>query len=395
MGFVFGLQHPASLPRFSTETLPTASRHPFEVQSNVLCACTTRGKILSVVNRIARDVIVVGAGLAGLAAARALVQAGFSVLVLDKSRGVSGRAASKRLENGAVLDYGAPCFTVRNEALRQYVQTLERRGVAQVWQYGGHLWRDGVIESSPDGYPRYALPNGISSLGKHLRDEIPSLEIEQSALVSAVWSNNFGYRVVLENGDIHTARAVLVNTPAPQALSLTKNILENQTFHALERVKFAPCWALLVGLDSAPDVPWRGLKLHHPIFSWASLEHTKDRQAAALVLHANPEWSAANLEQSSQNIAPMLLQAAQSLFGDWVLPNQVLAHRWRYAQATSAHPAAFVAQDGLVFCGDWCAPQGNARIETAFESGLAAAKHLGRHLEQPLNQILEIQTVVN
>jgi renalase len=395
MGFVFRLQHTTSLPQIHTETFPTASRHPFEVQSIVLCSCATRGKIASVVKRIARDVIVVGAGLSGLAAARALVKAGYSVLVLDKSRGVSGRAASKRLENGAVLDYGAPCFTVRNDPLRHFVQSLERRGLAQVWQYGVHHWRSGAIESSPDGYPRYVLPQGISGLGKALRDEAPTLEIQQSALVSAVWSNHFGYRVVLENGDIHTARAVLVNTPAPQALALTRNILENQTYHALERVKFAPCWALMIGLASPPDVAWRGLRLEHPILSWASLEHTKERHAAALVLHANPEWSQVNLEQNSQNIAPILLEAAQNTFGEWLMPNQVIAHRWRYAHATTAHTEAFLAQDGLVFCGDWCAPQGNARIETAFESGLAAAQHLTKHLEQPLATILESQTLVN
>jgi renalase len=365
------------------------------VQSIVRCVCQDSGKILNVVKRIARDVIVVGAGLAGLAAARALVQAGFSVLVLDKSRGVSGRAASKRLENGAILDYGAPCFTVRNEPLRRFVQSLERRGLAQVWQYGVHHWQDGAIVSSPDGYPRYALPDGITTLGKALRDDTPSLEIEQNALVSAVWSNHFGYRVVLENGDIHTARAVLVNTPAPQALALTRSALENQTYHALERVKFAPCWALMLGLDNAPDVPWRGLRMTHPVFSWASLEHTKQRHAAGLVLHANPEWSEQHLERHHQHIAPKLLEAAQAVFGDWVKPNQVLAHRWRYANATVPHPEKFLAQDGLVFCGDWCAPQGNARIETAFESGIAAAQHLGRHLEQPLHQILESQLLVN
>jgi renalase len=348
-----------------------------------------------VTKRIARDVIVVGAGLAGLAAARALVQLGYSVLVLDKSRGVSGRAASKRLENGAILDHGAPCFTVRNEPLRQYVQSLERRDLAQVWQYGVHHWRDGTVVSSPDGYPRYTLPNGISALGKTLRDDTSNLEIEYSALVSAVWSNHFGYRVVLENGDIHTARAVLVNTPAPQALALTRSALENQTYHALERVKFAPCWALLLGLDNTPDVPWRGLRMTHPVFSWASLEHTKQRQAAGLVLHANPEWSATHLEQNNQNIALLMLEAAQEVFGEWLSPIQVLAHRWRYAQAIITHPEAYLAQDGLVFCGDWCAPQGNARIETAFESGLAAAQHLSKHLEQPLDQILDTQLLVN
>lgn len=345
--------------------------------------------------RSAKDVIVVGAGIGGLAAARALLQSGFSVLVLDKSRGVSGRAASKRLENSAIVDFGAPFFTVRNEALRQFVQPLERAGTVQTWQYGIHQWRNGVIEQSSDGYPRYTLPEGINRLGKKLQDSTPNLTVLQEAHVSAIWSNHLGYRVVLENGDIHTARAVLVNTPAPQALALTRNILENQTYLALERVKFAPCWALVLGLETLPDLAWKSLRLNHPVFSWASLEHSKNRNAPAMVLHANAEWSTAHLEQSSNQVSEQLLQAAKELFGDWLRPNQVLCHRWRYAQATTPLLKSHLAQEGLVFCGDWCAPQGNARIETAFESGVAAAHYLGAYLEEPLAQILSEEALVN
>ncbi|NJL49588.1 MAG: FAD-dependent oxidoreductase [Leptolyngbyaceae cyanobacterium SM2_5_2] len=43
------------------------------------------------------DVVVVGAGLSGLTAAQALRQAGYGVLVLDKSRGVGGRVATRRV----------------------------------------------------------------------------------------------------------------------------------------------------------------------------------------------------------------------------------------------------------------------------------------------------------
>ena len=44
------------------------------------------------------DVVILGAGVAGLAAAQDLRAAGARVQVLDKSRGVSGRAATKRFE---------------------------------------------------------------------------------------------------------------------------------------------------------------------------------------------------------------------------------------------------------------------------------------------------------
>jgi renalase len=339
----------------------------------------------------ATDVLIVGAGLAGLAAARDLTRTGFSVRILEKSRGVAGRAATKRLANGAIADYGAPFFTVRNEPLRLYTQVLERQNLVHVWQYGMQNWNSGTIESSTDGYPRYVAKNGITTLGKVLRDgeafEEP-LEIMQNALVSAVWSNHFGYRAVLENGDVHTARAVLVNTPAPQALALTRSILELKTDLALERVKFAPCWAMIMSIKNLPDQPWQALRLEHPVLSWMSLEQTKRGGEAVLVVHANPAWSQQHLESSSHLIEAPLLQAITEIIGQPLEVSESIVHRWRYAQAIQAHPEAFIAQDNLVFCGDWCAPHGNARIETAFESGWAAAKYLNKQLEQPLSQIL-------
>ncbi len=53
------------------------------------------------------SVIVVGAGIAGLAAAVRLTAAGVDVTVVDKGRGVGGRLATRRIGD-ATLDHGAP-----------------------------------------------------------------------------------------------------------------------------------------------------------------------------------------------------------------------------------------------------------------------------------------------
>jgi renalase len=52
------------------------------------------------------DVLIVGAGIAGLAAATDLHAAGRTVLVVDKGRGVGGRLASRRI-GAATFDHGA------------------------------------------------------------------------------------------------------------------------------------------------------------------------------------------------------------------------------------------------------------------------------------------------
>jgi monoamine oxidase len=52
------------------------------------------------------DVCVVGAGFAGLAAARRLTQAGLSVVVLEARDRVGGRAHTETLSDGTTIDHG-------------------------------------------------------------------------------------------------------------------------------------------------------------------------------------------------------------------------------------------------------------------------------------------------
>jgi len=56
-------------------------------------------------------VAVIGAGIAGLVAARDLTAGGHEVVVIEKSRGLGGRMAARRVE-GMVLDHGLPVLEV-------------------------------------------------------------------------------------------------------------------------------------------------------------------------------------------------------------------------------------------------------------------------------------------
>ena len=81
------------------------------------------------------QVLVVGAGLSGLLAARELKRRGQAVEVVDKGRGVGGRLATRRLGPGRA-DTGAQFFTVRSPAMQAMLHEWQEAGLVYHWANG-------------------------------------------------------------------------------------------------------------------------------------------------------------------------------------------------------------------------------------------------------------------
>jgi predicted NAD/FAD-dependent oxidoreductase len=348
------------------------------------------------------DAVVIGAGLAGLCAAGELVRAGRRVLVLEKSRGVGGRMATRRLGE-AVCDHGAQFFTVRGRAYGGIVAAAHDAGVVTRWcdGFGRAGSIGGDVTPAGDGHARWRGVRGMTDLPKRLAaelaaaDEAGRCDIRVGAKVTAVGIES-GRVVVSVDRDaegsevIHAAAAVLT-APVPQTLDLMAagdalGAVEPAALATLRTVAYDPCFALMLVLDRPSLVPPPGAiqfgDSAGPV-AWISDNQQKGISAVpALTVHATGAFSRARFDAPPDEVAGLLIDAVRPwIDGDpAVLVREQSLHRWKFAMPTTIIPMPLVAASTappIACCGDAFA---GPRVEGAASSGLAAGRWLARAL---------------
>ncbi len=308
-------------------------------------------------------VIVVGAGLAGLAAAGAIAGRGHTVTVFDKGRGPGGRMATRRI-GAATLDHGAQFFTARSEELAALVRTWSQDGLVTTWCHG--------FGDEPDGYPRYAVRGGMNALAKHLAH---GLDVRCASMVFAVRRTTGAFTVQLDDASMYACDAVVMACPVPQAYSLLVSA-DVRMPEALLRTDYDRTLALLAVLDRPGAVPEPGGVQGAPGFTFIADNQRKGVSAVpALTLHADPAWSEAHWDSDRDETHSELRAAAAPWIGAaTIVDSQV--KRWRFATPRSIWPEpCWRPEDGLpaAIAGDAFA---GPRVEGAILSGMAAARSL-------------------
>ena len=160
---------------------------------------------------------VIGAGLAGLVAARRLAAVGAQVQLFDKARGPSGRMATRRSDDGQ-FDHGAPAFTVRDARFAHQVEAWQRLGCVARWDARVVHLGGGVARPERDAAERFVGLPRMSAIGRALSD---GLDVSYGVRVARIESRN-GAWVLWSDADFEYGDFdwVVLATPAPQATPL-------------------------------------------------------------------------------------------------------------------------------------------------------------------------------
>ncbi len=336
------------------------------------------------------SVAVIGAGIAGAACAASLLRSGCRVTVFDKSRGVGGRMATRRLrwcdadgaEHEAAFDHGAQQFSARHPRFRACVGRAVEAGVVSAWQPRVH--RSGPV---PFAKQAFVARPGMPALCRHLLAGVPVL-LEQS--VQRLQRGSEGWRLVIDGGEsVGPFDQVMLAMPPAQAALLLAGHHDGWADH-LASLRMDPCWTLMAVTDEV-DWPWDAAEPPRGPLAWIARDDRKPgRRApdgrAVWVAQATAAWSAAHLEEDPAAVADALRDALAALLparwsavsdGRWqrrpVHWHHASVHRWRYAlpAALSTDPATRVdcwwdAARGLGVCGDFL---GGGGVEAAWRSG--------------------------
>jgi renalase len=311
-----------------------------------------------------KPVIVVGAGIAGIAAARVIAEAGRTVIVLDRGRRIGGRMASRRTDD-RVVDIGASYFTVSDPAFESLVEDWRGRGLARPWT-DTFLAIDGAERGEKSGPMRWAAPGGLRGLVEDLAN---GLDVREQT-VSSIGPG-------LDVGGLEAA-AVVLAMPDPQARRLLHPTYAAE-IEALDD-PFAPVLALTARW---PERVWPDLDgafvANDPLVAWIADDgRRRGDSAAVLVAHSTSEFAAEHLA-APEEAAPLLAIAVRDALGIDTEPTSTHIHRWSFAKPTGQRDASFFLGDALVgLCGD--AWSEKPRVEAAYLSGRAVGAAIAERL---------------
>jgi renalase len=339
------------------------------------------------------SIAIIGAGSSGLAAAHTLQDADHSVTLFEKSRGVGGRAATRR-RAGFVYDHGAQY--IKGEGRLSAYFITERFYVPDLIDITKPVWifdsAGRIQEGDPqqNATPRWTYRHGLTTLAERMA---AGLSIHFNVCIGHVEQMSTGWALFdIAGQHAGNFEQLLITIPAPQALELLQmsqleRSLRDNIVTALAVARYNPLISVMLGYQPTPmQRPYYALvntDKAHPI-SWLAWEHEKAPErvppgSGLLIAQMAPQYSREHWKQPDEQA--LIRDVTQLVAGliDEPLPTPIFTdiQYWLHAlPSTKADAQTLNAQTlpyGLAFCGDAFV---GGRVHLALEHGVTVAQQM-------------------
>lgn len=291
------------------------------------------------------EALLVGAGISGLILGSRLKALGKTTVILEKSRGVGGRLATRRTSE-CTFDHGAQFIKVRKD---QPAPWEEMVGI----QTHGRIWF-----SSAD-YHHLTFPSGMTELAKHLAQ---NQDIKFNEKVCHLAITPDACLTETENGTIYKSKKIYLTCPLPQSLELLRHSNLNYPLE-LESIRYAPA---LVGLFEVQTEVSKILALDYAqevsddVYSVSNQLSKGISKNLAFTVVMQPSWSKAFFEQDEATSLELISRALESYLmkistsGTFKIVSSQLK-KWRYSHPlqTAISPKGYLPiNDDIFLLGD-------------------------------------------
>ena len=344
------------------------------------------------VSRTTVEVIVVGAGIAGLACARALADAGIAPLVVGGDRHVGGRCATRFVDDQPI-DHGLAFFHGTDPGFFGALEEVEGATRLEGWpvrvEGKGAPCQPRAFEAHER---RLAFADGVRAFPEHLARGI---DVRLATTIERLAFGDHDVNLVSEGGEGFAARTVVLALPVERAAALLAPVVEESPEIAAAGMLLAlatsvPSLTVIAGYPlDAPEPPWDAC---YPDTSAVIGVATHDSSKRAgprfrgVVYQCLPRWSRLHQAEPAEVWSAAVLAEAARLVGAWAArPSWAQAHVWPLARVAGGSELAgpmLLAGPGrsrLGLAGDLFAASGGA--QASWRSGTdLAARILGKEL---------------
>lgn len=324
------------------------------------------------------DVIVVGAGIAGLQCARRLAAAGADLLVVDRADKPGGRCAT-RMFDGQPVDYGPLFLHGDDKGFLSAIDSVDDARRIDGWP---HKVSGRGAPCQPDAFApfetRLAFAEGVNAFPRKLARGLP---VQLRTQVTACTPVKGFMQVADAAGTIFTSRHLVLALALEQSLPFLHAWRQQGSVEGalgmLEMFSSLPCLTMIAGYpSSAPATDWDVCYPEDdPAILLMSNESAKRPLASSriMVYQASARWSRQRMGSDKEQWGRELLEAAARRLGPWAAaPVWTHSHRWRYSRVDRANELAAplrisVGESRVGIIGDLFSPGGG--LQAAWQAG--------------------------
>lgn len=341
-------------------------------------------------------VAIVGAGIAGLTAGRELAKAGHEVTVLEKSRGLGGRMATRYAgkESESKLDHGISYLEASTSEFETFLSELEEKKIIEPWEGPFYSYNEGKIIQTKPTRKRFIAPNGMNSVGRYLSRLV---DVQVNTLVGGLThiGENRGKKrswiVNLTSSEAPNFDAVILAMPSRQSYAILNTTMDEvatlKMISKIDDVYYNPAFVMLAGYSGKQAPKWAELDCNHPDIETITVESSKRTKSneTLLVVKSTADFAERNSKKVDKEIVLEKMQdLLTEIVGGWAaLPDWKQIHFWRYNSVINPLDAPFLEIMGndapLALVGDYF---GNGNIEAAYISGLELGKYWVEKFEE-------------